>query len=117
MEISDLVQLMTEQQHKLQQLTVEQEQEITDDITLLVVAICALNKWAMGDIVAFYDITEGECFREFPNAERYYCEHNKRLAVFSEGCWETFRDVGPNCDGKFGKVKGRSTIHKFHNPE
>lgn len=70
MEISDLVQLMTEQQHKLQQLTVEQEQEITDDITLLVVAICALNKWTIGDIVAFYDITEGECFLKLARLDR-----------------------------------------------
>ncbi len=70
MEISDLVQLMTEQQHNLQQLTVEQEQEITDDITLLVVAICALNKWTMGEIVAFYDITEGECFLKLARLDR-----------------------------------------------
>ena len=70
MEISDLVQLMTEQQHNLQQLTVEQEQEITDDITLLVVAICALNKWTIGDIVAFYDITEGECFLKLARLDR-----------------------------------------------
>jgi len=27
------------------------------------------------------------------HSERYYCPHNKRLAVLSEGCWETFRDV------------------------
>ncbi len=34
-----------------------------------------------------------ECFRESPNVDRYYCPHNRRLAVLSEGCWETFRDV------------------------
>ncbi len=70
MEISDLVQLMTEQQHKLLQLTVEQEQEITEDTTLLVVAICALNKWTMGDIVAFYEISEGECFLKLARLDR-----------------------------------------------
>lgn len=70
MEISDLVQLMTEQQHTLQQLTVEQEQEITDDLTLLVVAICALNKWTMAEIVSFYDISEGECFRKLARLDR-----------------------------------------------
>jgi len=32
-----------------------------------------------------------ECFKE--PSERYYCPHYKRLAVLSEGCWETFRDV------------------------
>jgi len=70
MEISDLVQLMNEQQNKLQQLTVEQEQEITNDTTLLVVALCALNKWTMSEIVSFYDITEGECFRKLARLDR-----------------------------------------------
>ncbi len=27
------------------------------------------------------------------NSERYYCPHNKRLAVLSEGCWETIKNV------------------------
>lgn len=70
LEISDLVQLMNEQQHELEQLTVEQEQEITNDTALLVVAICALNRWTMADIVAFYDISEGECFRKLAQLDR-----------------------------------------------
>ena len=37
-----------------------------------------------------------ECFRESPGAERYYCPHNRRLPVVTEGCWETFWDVGPD---------------------
>ncbi len=37
-----------------------------------------------------------ECFKEQKPSERYYCLHNKRLAVLSEGCWGTFRDVLPN---------------------
>ncbi len=36
-----------------------------------------------------------ECFKEQKPSERYYCPHNKQLAVLSEGCWETFRDVQP----------------------
>jgi hypothetical protein len=34
-----------------------------------------------------------ECFQEQKPSERYYCEHNKRLAVYEDGYWETFRDV------------------------
>ncbi len=34
-----------------------------------------------------------ECFEEQKPSERYYCPHNKRLVVFGEGWWETFRDV------------------------
>ena len=38
----------------------------------------------------------GKCFEEQkrdPHPERYYCPHRKRLAVLTDGCWETFRDV------------------------
>jgi len=35
-----------------------------------------------------------KCFQEQKPSERYYCPHIRRLAVLSEGCWETFRDVG-----------------------
>ncbi len=37
-----------------------------------------------------------ECFLKQKPLERYYFHpHNKQLTVFSEGCWETFRDVEP----------------------
>ncbi|HEY5623415.1 MAG TPA: helix-turn-helix transcriptional regulator [Gammaproteobacteria bacterium] len=70
LEISDLVQLMTGQQHELKQLTVEQEQQLVEDNALLVVAICALNRWKFEDIVAFYDMTEGECFLKLAALDR-----------------------------------------------
>ncbi len=34
---------------------------------------------------------QAPCCRK--RAKRYYCEHNKRLAVFQKGYWETVRDV------------------------
>ena len=37
-----------------------------------------------------------ECFKEKKPSVRYYCEHNKRLAVFQDGYWETVRDAGPD---------------------
>lgn len=70
MEISDLVQLMNEQQEALQHLTVEQEREVTNDTALLVVAICVLNRWTMKDIVAFYDISESECIQKLARLDR-----------------------------------------------
>lgn len=70
MEISDLVQLMNEQQQKLQQLTVEQEQEITNDVTLLLVTVCVLNKWTMDDIISFYDISKTECIQKLARLDR-----------------------------------------------
>ncbi len=70
MEISDLVEHMTGEQHQLEQLSIEQEQEVVGDKTLLAVAICALNKWKLDEIVAFYDITEGECFKKLAKLDR-----------------------------------------------
>jgi DNA-binding Xre family transcriptional regulator len=70
MEITDLVQLMNEQQQRLQQLSVEQEQEITADVTLTLVAVCVLNKWTMKNMLAYFRITEAECIRHLVKLDR-----------------------------------------------
>ena len=70
LEISDLVQLMNERQQKLQQLTVEQETEITRDVTLILVTVCVLNRWTMQDILAYYHISETECVRHLAKLDR-----------------------------------------------
>ena len=70
MEITDLVQLMNEQQQHLQQLTIEQEKEITADVTLTLVAVCVLNRWTMNDILSYYRISESECVRHLAKLDR-----------------------------------------------
>ena len=70
MEISDLVQLMNERRQQLQQLTWEQEQELTGDITLMLVAVCVLNRWTMDEILDFYHINEHECIRHLAKLDR-----------------------------------------------
>lgn len=70
MEITDLVQLMNEQQQHLQQLTVEQEKEITADVTLTLVAVCVLNRWTMDDILSYYKLTEPQCIRHLAKLDR-----------------------------------------------
>jgi len=69
-EISDLVQQMSEQQQRLQQLTIEQEKELTSDVTLLIVTVCVLNRWTMEDILAWYAISEHECMRHLAKLDR-----------------------------------------------
>ena len=64
MEISELVLLMSDQQSRLQQLTLEQEEEITRDLGLLLVAVCVLNRWSMEDILAWYTLNEHECLQK-----------------------------------------------------
>lgn len=69
-EISDLIQLMNEQRKSLKQLTVEQENELTGDVMLLIVAVCVLNRWTMGDILSWYAISEHECVRHLAKLDR-----------------------------------------------
>jgi DNA-binding Xre family transcriptional regulator len=70
MEITDLVQLMNEQQQRLQQLTIEQEKEITRDVTLTLVTVCVLNRWTMDDILSYYHISETACVRHLAKLDR-----------------------------------------------
>jgi len=70
MEITDLVQMMNEQQRHLQQLTVEQEKEITADVTLTLIAVCVLNRWTVEEILSFYNISETECIRHLAKLDR-----------------------------------------------
>lgn len=97
MEISDLVELMTSEQQQIEQLTAEQEQELVDDKTLLAVAICALNRWTLEEIVAFYDMTEGQCFQKLAALDRLklidlYPNNRIKVRVAPNFKW---RDNGP----------------------
>jgi transcriptional regulator with XRE-family HTH domain len=60
MEISELVKLMEEKRGHLQHLSGEQEAEIADDMALLLVTVCALNRWTFQEILDFYTFTEPE---------------------------------------------------------
>ena len=97
MEITDLVQQMNEQQQRLQQLTIKQEREITDDVTLTLVAVCVLNRWTMDDILSFYHISETECVRHLAKLDRLEViellpKNRIRLLVAANFSW---RENGP----------------------
>jgi len=97
MEIADLVQLMNEQQQRLQQLTVEQEREITDDVILTLVTVCVLNRWTMDDILSYYHISETECVQHLAKLDRLKViellpKNRIRLLVAPNFSW---RENGP----------------------
>ncbi len=97
MEITDLVQLMNEQQQRLQQLTIEQEKEITCNVTLTLVAVCVLNRWTMDDILSYYHISETECVRHLARLDRLKViellpKNRIRLLVAPNFSW---RENGP----------------------
>lgn len=70
MEISDLVKMMEEQSGKLEHLTEDQENEISKDLTLLLITVCVLNRWTMQDIVNFYDIDKMACVQKLAYLDR-----------------------------------------------
>lgn len=97
MEITDLVQLMNEQQQRLQQLTVEQEKEITGNVTLTLVSVCVLNRWTMDDILSYFHISEAECVHHLARLDRLKViellpKNRIRLLVAPNFSW---RENGP----------------------
>lgn len=70
MEISDLVQLMNQRSHNISQLTREQEEEIAGDRILLLVTVCALNRWTVADILAYFNIREVDAIRCLARLDR-----------------------------------------------
>lgn len=70
MEISDLVQKMGESQKRLEQLTSQQEHEITQDLLLMLVLVCVFNRWTIEQIIALYDITEEQCVAKLLQLDR-----------------------------------------------
>lgn len=62
MELSDLVQQMGEANTTLlSTLTLEQEQEIASDVVLLLITVCVLQRWGMGEILEYYQLEPNQC--------------------------------------------------------
>jgi len=71
MEITDLVQLMKqEQDQRTSGLSLEQEREIAADIELLLITVCALNRWSLADILAHFQIPETRCIQHLAKLDR-----------------------------------------------
>ena len=51
-------------------LTDAQEREVVSDPRLLVVAVCALNHWEMGEIMQYYRFDEAECIKYLLRLDR-----------------------------------------------
>lgn len=60
LDFAALVALMEDNSEKLDQLTLEQEQEFASDTKLLCFSHCVQNNWSFDEIIQTYDITEHE---------------------------------------------------------
>ncbi|MDN3651765.1 helix-turn-helix transcriptional regulator [Thalassotalea ponticola] len=64
MSLTDLLKQIERQRTTLTELSVQQEQDIVADITLLLVTLCVINKWTMQEIVDYYELSETECLQK-----------------------------------------------------
>lgn len=71
LEISDLVREMrAEQEHAISELSHAQEKEIADDLNLMMITVCVLNRWSMADILRHYKFSEPQCIRYLAHLDR-----------------------------------------------
>lgn len=68
-EISDLARRV-EQDRKISQLTLEQEQQLVNDEKLLITAVSSLNRWSFNEIISAYDFTEAELIQCLAKLDR-----------------------------------------------
>lgn len=54
----------------LSQLSEEQEQQLVDEPRLLLVAVCALNRWQFQDIISNYTLSGAECIQLLAKLDR-----------------------------------------------
>ena len=70
LEISDLVKSMNEHAQALSRLTEVQEREIANDVTMVLVTVCVLNRWTMDEILGCFHLSEHECIRCLARLDR-----------------------------------------------
>ncbi len=70
LELSDLVRTLPRSHKLLERLTWKQEEEVTSDTKLFVVAVCALHLLRVEEMLQYYDMTEAECVSKLLRLER-----------------------------------------------
>ena len=60
---TDLVRLVDEDQHRINNLTPEQEEELVSDLKFLLIAICTQSNWTFEEIISYYKFSEPECVK------------------------------------------------------
>ena len=70
-EISDLVAEMNAHSRVMVSgLSLEQEQEIADDVALLLVTVCILNRWTMSQFMKHFRLSEHQCIQRLAVLDR-----------------------------------------------
>lgn len=97
-EISDLVhEMKAEQKRPISELTHAQEKQIADDLNLMMVTVCVLNRWSLNDIVTRYRFKETEVIRYLALLDRLRIielQPNNRIKLLIAPNFK-WRDDGP----------------------
>ena len=70
LELSELVQMMESEQHKISQLSYEQEQQIASDLLLLMITACVINGYSYQDLLDQYKIKATDCIQKLAILDR-----------------------------------------------
>ncbi|MEO8305629.1 MAG: helix-turn-helix transcriptional regulator [Betaproteobacteria bacterium] len=69
-DFGELVHEISTDEAGMTHLTVRQEEEITSDPKLLLIALCAVGNWTLEQIVDVYDIPRADCIRYLTRLDR-----------------------------------------------
>lgn len=70
MDITDLVKQMETDASHIEHLTVTQEQEIANDLILLLITVCVLNRWTLEQIMSVHQLTETVCIQKLARLDK-----------------------------------------------
>lgn len=70
LEISDLVRQMEEHAGRIERLSEAQEREICNDLTLLLVCVCVLNRWTLQQIIDVHRLSEPTCIQKLAQLDK-----------------------------------------------
>jgi DNA-binding Xre family transcriptional regulator len=70
LDLSDLLNSTPRKRKLLNQLTWKQEEELTQNKELLVLAVCVMNLWSLEDVIQHLNISEVECVKHLGALER-----------------------------------------------
>lgn len=70
LDLIDLIRTAPRPHKLLEGLTWKQEEEVTADVKLFVVAVCALHLLRVEEMLKYYDLTEAECIQKLLRLER-----------------------------------------------
>ena len=92
MELGDLFQLYEESRQRITQLSEDQEEELTRDTKLLLVAVSVRNRLGFDEIVGNYQVSKTECIRALAKLDKLKIidllpNNRYKLRIDENFCW------------------------------